>query len=239
MRDFGIAALVAAWVAVIGPFGNDKAGPIELRLLYHMSLSVVVVATFRPGVRLGVAAGMRLGLGRLISAILAILILSAPLSVFVGFVAVQFFPQLRSILTPLDWYLQVSALVLPIGLAYEIFVGRFMRRPETTALLKASPAPQLGDPAEILAVSTEDHYLRIHTAGGSRLVYLTMAEALAGLQATDGQRVHRSWWVARRAVEKAVRRGRGAELHLSSGLVVPVARARLPALKQSGWPQAR
>jgi len=243
MRDFSIAALLAAWVALIGPFGNDEAGPLETRLLYHLTLSAAVVAVYRPGVRLGVALGVRLGAGKVVSAILAILIVSGPMSVFVSFVAVQFFPQLRDILTPLDWYLQLVVLILPIALGYQIFSG-FLSRAPTPVVASAAAVETLAPPQStrlpvavetILALHVEDHYLRVHTPSGSRLVYLTMSEAPVELGAVEGLQVHRSWWVARGAVERVVRRGRGADLHLSGGLLAPVARARLPALKAAGW----
>jgi DNA-binding LytR/AlgR family response regulator len=83
------------------------------------------------------------------------------------------------------------------------------------------------DAREILAVHVEDHYLRLYTSTGSQLVYMTMSDALAQLGGADGLQVHRSWWVARRAV----RRGRGAHLHLTCGAVAPVARARIANLK--------
>jgi DNA-binding LytR/AlgR family response regulator len=242
-RDFGIAALLAAWVAIIGPFGNDKAGPIELRLAYHMSLSVIVVALYRPGVRLGIAAGARLGMNRLLAVGLAILVISIPMSFVVSVVAVQFFPQLREILSPVDWYVQVVALILPIALALQVISGALRRsHVETPGGLPLSSAEaaastqQLPVNAElILAIEAEDHYLRVHTAEGSQLVYLTMANALKALEKVDGLQTHRSWWIARRCVTRISRRGRGAEIELANGIVAPVARSRMAALKAARW----
>jgi len=246
-RDFTIAALLAAWVAVIGPFGNDQAGPLETRLLYHLSLSAAVVAVYRPGVRLGIAAGARIGAGKLLSAALSILMISWPMSVFVSIVAVQFFPHLREILSPLDWYLQVTVLMLPIALAYQMFTG-FLARPaascseaEAPPAVPSRPHDSAGakrlpvDPSEILALHVEDHYLRIFTAEGSRLLYLTMSEALAELNGANGLQVHRSWWVAHRAVARIVRRGRTAQIQLNCGLVAPIARSRIGAVKAARW----
>jgi hypothetical protein len=249
-RDFAVAALLAAWVAVIGPFGSDQAGPIENRLLYHVSLSVAVVAAYRPGVRLGIAAGARLGASRLLSAILSILVISGPMSVVVSIVAVGFFPHLREILSPLDWYLQVTALMLPIALAYQMFTG-FLARPTLkpgNAEAVSGTRGQAGGlgassgaaflpvaPREVLALHVEDHYLRIYTAEGSSLVYLTLSNALAELDGVDGMQVHRSWWVARRAVVQLVRRGRAARLQLTCGVVAPVARSRIGKLKAARW----
>jgi DNA-binding LytR/AlgR family response regulator len=184
-----------------------------------------------------------------LSAILSIVVISLPMSVLVSIVAGWFFPQLREILSPADWYLQLVVLMLPIALAYQIFTGvlvlkkarvggapehaaaagshKFGVRPEATRL-----PVNAGD---ILAVHAEDHYLRLYSSTGSQLVYMTMSDALAQLEGADGLQVHRSWWVARRAVGHAVRRGRRAHLHLTCGAIAPVARARLADLKAAGW----
>ena len=81
----------------------------------------------------------------------------------------------------------------------------------------------------------EDHYLRVHTALGSDLILLRMRDAVAELDGLDGAQVHRSWWVARRAVEKIERDGRNVRLVLATGLVAPVARNMVPVLKSGGW----
>ena len=89
--------------------------------------------------------------------------------------------------------------------------------------------------AEILAVSAEDHYLRVHTDRGSDLILLRLSDAMAELSGLEGEQTHRSWWVARAAV-KAVRRTDGrAELTLIDGQKVPVSRAQAQRLKALGW----
>ena len=93
--------------------------------------------------------------------------------------------------------------------------------------------------ATIHAVEGHDHYLRVHTDRGSALVTLRLSDAVASLAGVDGARTHRSWWVARDAVQ-GVKRGRGrAVLSLCNGLNVPVSRTYAPALRAAGWFQAR
>lgn len=88
----------------------------------------------------------------------------------------------------------------------------------------------------LLALEMEDHYLRIHTARGSDLILCRFADALTELDAGTGLRVHRSWWVARTAVEAIHRREDGKLiLHLSNGLTVPVSRSYDKALRKAGW----
>ncbi len=89
--------------------------------------------------------------------------------------------------------------------------------------------------AELIAVEAEDHYLRIHTSAGNDLILMRFADALAALKECDGVQAHRSWWVARCAVD-ATRwsRGRG-ELRLKNGLAVPVSRSFAAELRDASW----
>lgn len=89
--------------------------------------------------------------------------------------------------------------------------------------------------AELHAVESEDHYLRLHTSRGSDLILFRLADALAELEGLEGAQTHRSWWVAREAVED-VRRGDGrATLVLRGGVEAPVSRTYAPALRAAGW----
>ncbi len=89
--------------------------------------------------------------------------------------------------------------------------------------------------ADIHAVEAEDHYLRIHTARGSDLILLRLADAIAELDGLEGAQTHRSWWVAKAAVQ-GVRRGDGrAVLILPGGVEAPVSRSFAPALRAQGW----
>lgn len=89
--------------------------------------------------------------------------------------------------------------------------------------------------ATIHAVQAEDHYLRIHTERGSDLILMRLSDAVEELAGLEGAQTHRSWWVARDAVE-GVRRGDGrARLTLKGGLEAPVSRRYARALRAAGW----
>ena len=88
---------------------------------------------------------------------------------------------------------------------------------------------------DLIALEMEDHYVRAHTALGSELVLMRMRDAVAELQGIEGAQVHRSWWVARDAVEDVKREGRNLRLVLPGGIEAPVSRARVTELKQAGW----
>lgn len=117
------------------------------------------------------------------------------------------------------------------------------RRPrETHAAPAGSAPPRFLDRlpprlrgGQLYAVESEDHYLRLHTSKGQDLILLRLSDAVAELEGIEGAQTHRSWWVARDAVEHA-RRGDGrATLTLKSGVEAPVSRAYARALREAGW----
>ena len=51
----------------------------------------------------------------------------------------------------------------------------------------------------------------------------------------EGRQTHRSWWVARGAVEDVRREGRNIRLALARGIEAPVSRAQVNELKEADW----
>jgi uncharacterized membrane protein len=89
--------------------------------------------------------------------------------------------------------------------------------------------------AEIWAVSSEDHYLRVHTSMGEEMILMRLADAVRELAALDGLQTHRSWWVARGGLADAGRVDGRLVLKLKSGTEVPVSRTYLAAVRDKGW----
>jgi hypothetical protein len=99
---------------------------------------------------------------------------------------------------------------------------------------RRAPAPTLDDaglgralPRElsgpIVALRAEDHYLRVYTGSGEALVHYRFSDAVREL-GDAGVQVHRSWWVARDAVERVERTGDRQTLLLRGGVQAPVSR---------------
>ncbi|MFT5777043.1 LytTR family DNA-binding domain-containing protein [Hyphomonas sp.] len=88
--------------------------------------------------------------------------------------------------------------------------------------------------ANLWAVSSEDHYLRVHTSLGEELILMRLADAIADLGGTDGLQTHRSWWVAKDGVADTRREGGKLLLVLQSGKAAPVSRTYASAVKQAG-----
>jgi hypothetical protein len=103
----------------------------------------------------------------------------------------------------------------------------------TVRFLERMPAKLKG--AAIYAVSAEDHYLRLQTSKGSDLILMRLSDAIAELDGLEGAQTHRSWWVARDAVESARRDGDKMVLTLKGGAEAPVSRPNVRPLREAGW----
>jgi hypothetical protein len=84
----------------------------------------------------------------------------------------------------------------------------------------------------LLALKADGHYLQVYTDAGSDLILYRLSDALLELSGDDGVQVHRSWWVAQRAL--AIERHRD-RLVLVNGVEVPVSRSFRIVARQRGW----
>jgi hypothetical protein len=109
-------------------------------------------------------------------------------------------------------------------------------RPATTDALVALMDPARRGP--LLAVASEDHYVRLHTEKADQLVAMRFADALGGLAGADGMQVHRGWWVAADAVKSVTRSGDNLQLSLRNGLTVPVSRSYAQQVRKA-WGDRR
>jgi hypothetical protein len=144
-------------------------------------------------------------------------------------------------------YPELYAYVVAVTLVISAVVSRVVAGPGPQQAPKppVAPAParrpvfhrripsRLG--GELLALQTEDHYLRIHTRLGSDLVLCRLTDAIVELDGVDGLQVHRSWWVAREAIDAVQRDGPKTRLRLVNGVTVSVSRTYLPAVRAAGW----
>lgn len=86
----------------------------------------------------------------------------------------------------------------------------------------------------LVALSVEDHYVRIRTTKGEDMVLLRLSDAVREVGDTSGLRVHRSHWVAVAQVIAAERKGDGAVLSMATGGDIPVSRSHMPAIREAG-----
>ncbi len=238
-RAMSIAAIIAVFMAISGAFGSSAA-PMPARLAYWLT---TMLASSAIGVGLFILAGRR---GWLIerpiafSAILA-LSMAAPITGVVWLTTGLFFPHFSPFTaTNLVLAFPPVLLVCLLMTALNVLASGGPVRTHAAAKGAAPPRflqrlpPRLRG-AELYAVQSEDHYLRLHTSLGSDLILLRLADAVAELEGIEGAQTHRSWWVAKSAVTDARRADGRALLTLRNGVEAPVSRGYAAALRQAGW----
>jgi hypothetical protein len=235
--DVAVITLIGVFLGVLGPFGNFFNGPVWQRIPYWVGMAWCGTLVYGGALRLIVAQGWS---GRQVWLALAVLVLvaSAPFAAFSFRVASTIWPVLKRApdLSPAVWYGEGVLTAAPqVALFYLLHQRRRAERAKAAGRA-ATPGALLGArPAEVLCLSMEDHYVRVHTPTGSTLVLATLAQGITALNGAPGLQVHRSWWVAERAVVGAIAEGRNLRLRLTNGLTAPVARTSVAAVRAAGW----
>lgn len=227
-RGAAVALAVGAALAFLGPFGTfTDLAPAE-RWAYWLVLTVLMwaqTATAFQALRLSPAV-RRWPL--LLQAATASALGAVPTTFEVAYV--EGLLRVGGVLTPrslAETYGYVA--VVALGLFVPLVVVRGPR-PSPPAEPPVLP-PELRRP--VLALSAEDHYLRVHGPAGDTLIHHRFSDAVRAL-GDAGVQVHRSWWVARDAVRRVERIGERTVLVLDRGLRVPVSRTYALAARQAG-----
>jgi hypothetical protein len=233
------AAAVGAFLAFAGAFGTD-AVPAPTRLLYWVPM--IVVGTVA-GIAVWSHTARRPRIGEKPGLIWAVTtaVIAVPGTLFVwGYtLALLGRPPRSSLLLFIEVAVisgAMTAIMMLInrpGPATREAPPDARTPPPAVRFLERLPAKLKG--ATLYAVEAEDHYLRLHTSKGSDLILMRIADAVAELDGIEGAQVHRSWWVARAAVETVRRDGRRVALVLKNGAEAPVSRPNVAALRESGW----
>lgn len=89
--------------------------------------------------------------------------------------------------------------------------------------------------ADLYAISSEDHYVRIHSEAGEHMLLMRLSDAEDLALPLIGLKPHRSWWVAEAGVETVAKSGGKISLTLLSGTKVPVSREGAKRVREAGW----
>lgn len=232
-RGAGAAVAGGAALAFLGPFGTyGDFTPVE-RWTYWIVLTVLMWAQTAAAFHvLRLVSGVRRR-PWFVQAGLAALAGAVPTTFEVAYA--EGLLRVGGVLTP-------ASLVETYGYVAVIALGLFvplvwLDRPRPAAASEPSRLPpELRGP--VLALSAEDHYLRVHTRGGDSLIHHRFSHAVRELGGA-GVQVHRSWWVAKDAVRGVERDGERLVLVLDRGLRVPVSRTYALAAREAGLLPAR
>lgn len=232
-QSLALLAGIALVMGVSGPFGTIDSLALVPRLAYW---AVVVPMTYAAGFLGSALVHPLLPEGpralRIALAAGGSTLLVAPL---LGFVHLSLALPLG---TPLQILLMVAAIYVISAVVESL--GYLMAQPSVPA------PPAQGQPPAILrriapdkrgplvALTVEDHYVRVRTRKGEASVLMRLSDAIAETVPVAGLQVHRSHWVALDAVQSIRRRGDGALLQIAGGDEIPVSRGHLPKLRQAG-----
>lgn len=134
--------------------------------------------------------------------------------------------------------LVISVLIFTIGFISErALLGKTETEAETRNPTKhfLENLPIKYREAELYAISSEDHYLRVYTNKGEELILMRLADAVHNLKDANGLQTHRSWWVAEAGLSDVTKENGQTKLVLKSGITVPVSRTYQAAVKAAGW----
>lgn len=255
--DAAVCVAVGVVLGVLGPFGSFFNGPLLPRLLQWTLSSLAIALVYGAALRAvrPLARRHHIPAWAWVSAV--VVVAALPVSAATRMASVAVWPFIEKI-SWLDWYGQSVITSLPLTAIY-IFLRVRLAEPAPAAAIPPPPAPAgpaaLAEPApdadapgvaflrrlpprlgrDILCLVMEDHYVRAHTALGSDLILLPLHKAVEELAGLEGMQVHRSWWVARAAVQGSVEDGRNVRLRLSNGMEAPVARTAVARLRAAGW----
>lgn len=241
-RELAILTGVALFLAFLRPFGTSLDAPLWLIFGFWFVLiitgSIIGEATVWAYYKLhpGGPAWLMIIITSLITAagVLAVMLAleffsggyisvgGGPLIVLYGYVLV-----ISVAMTLLGYTLSRA-----FNVAGPDFAHRVDDRDAVNGFLERLPVKYRT--ADLWAISSEDHYLRVHTSLGSDLILMRLSDAERELASVDGLRVHRSWWVSRGGIKSARRDGGKIMLTLKSGDDVPVSRSYQDAVKDAG-----
>ena len=236
-----VSVAVGLFMGLAGPFGSERAD-LTVRVIYWVALMVAGSILSQMLSSVVFARGRFARRAWLGSVVIALVFL--PLYVVVVWLttSILFVPPLRLSTLP--------GFIGPVGLVTAAMTGISILTRAAFDKRRAAAEPAAVDPApakllqrlplrlrgaEIHAVQSEDHYLRVHTDRGSDLILMRLSDAVEELKGIDGARTHRSWWVAKSAVMDVKRNDGRAELTLKGDLKVPVSRAHARILREQGW----
>lgn len=238
LRRLGVLVAIGLALGWAGPFGTF-ALPLPQRLLYWgldvplvgLCAGPIIRLVTRSGLTLHWPLAARVALGSILAAFPAIFVI-------LGLNELMSRPRFLQLRDLVEMLVTTSIAIALIGYPLaRVAAARRVEAPSPVApaespFLRRIP-PRLG--TALLSLAAEDHYVRVTTREGSDLVLCRLSDAIAELGPGLGERVHRSWWVAKEAVASVERQNGKVTLALINGDTVPVSQSYLPALKAAGW----
>lgn len=234
MMQAGLVTTIGVALGYLGPFGTYADFTRTERFSYWIGLTVVMWLQDSAAFIVIRRAERLRALPIWLQAAAAALIGAIPTTFEVAYL--EGLLRVGGVLTPLS-LAQTFWAVTAISLAVFVPITLLDAARRPTPVIDSAPdlarnlPPQFG--GAVQALSAEDHYLRVYSAGRDALIHYRFSQAVQELGAA-GVQVHRSWWVAKGAVERVEREGARYVLVLPGEVRVPVSRTYGLAARQAG-----
>ena len=224
---------VAGILAIAGPFETGEVLRLVPRFAYWL---VLVAASYAIG--FVISEGVRKSLTRLplveliVLSSLATGICVSLLVAGLNFAVFGFLPPPEDLPGFVGPILVISIIVSGVStvLARELGGGE-TKADQIPAILDRIPFEKRGD---LVALSVEDHYVRVITLKGEELILMRLSDAIRETAPAKGAQVHRSHLAAFDQVHSAKRIGDRAVLAMRDGSEIPVSRSNIARIKEAG-----
>lgn len=257
LLELGAMLAVACVIGFLGPFGTYLDGGFVERVHQWWLLLMGAYLIVRPCIALLGRVAELTQLPLRITVMGGIVALSAPLAFIWRSVGQNAYRELNGYAELVPFSLLCALTVLTVVWWAANFDNRFTVQAATNTYDQQSEPSLAATPTEVghnvisdlpklcsrlsagffgpvIALQSEDHYVRVHGPRGSELILIRLREAIAEMDGEPGDQVHRSWWVARAGIDRVERSGRSWIIHLMNGETAPVSRDAIYRLSQAG-----
>lgn len=230
----GMAA-VSLILGLSGPFNTFTEFGMGQRIVYWLAMVVLTYAVGQGAATFALAlVGARLK-AAWAKGLVAGLICGIPVTFVVLSVNAIAYGA-RQMINPFELWADCTVISLAVVAATMALVRGAPEQAMTPVtapppILERIPHPQRG---ALLALSVQDHYVEVITEKGTSLVLMRLSDAIKETGAVVGLQIHRSHWVARDAVKRAIKADGKVSLELRSGVRLPVSRGYVEAVKAAG-----
>ncbi|MEM1037416.1 MAG: LytTR family DNA-binding domain-containing protein [Pseudomonadota bacterium] len=144
----------------------------------------------------------------------------------------------------LFFYIYVIAVLIT---ALSALLSRLSRFQNTQEITPSEAEPAVVEPplfnklpiqmrhGTLYAISSEDHYVKVHTSIGDYMLRSSLTNAISLTGNLSGVRTHRCWWIAENGIDKIKKWDGRKQVQLKSGICAPVSRNGARELRSLKW----
>ena len=120
--------------------------------------------------------------------------------------------------------------VVEVG-SFALGAGSPTQNENAVALMQRLPWEKRGP---LVSLSAEDHYVRVTTTNGTKLLLIRLSDAIKEVGDTRGMQIHRSHWVALDQIQKVERSGDRGKVIMKDESSCPISRKYMPDVRAAG-----